>query len=262
MAILIGIFGVMVGSFANVVIYRLPIKRSIVSPPSACTACGNPIKKYDNIPILSWFILGGKCRSCKSRISFRYPLIELGTGLLFATVAWRFSSGAIPLMFAFLYLAAISIVLGMIDLDTHTLPNKIVIPSYFVGTFLLGIASLMSGNSTSIFRGLVGMTILVSFYYALAFIYPGGMGMGDVKFAGVLGLFLGYQGWGVLAVGAFSAFLLGGFFAIILIFLRKTKRKSGIPFGPWMVLGAWVGVFFSVPIVQQYLSIFGLNNQF
>ena len=261
MAILIGLFGSLVGSFLNVVVYRIPLKRSIVSPPSACTGCGTRIKGYDNIPVLSWLLLRGKCRTCKSSISARYPMVELSTGIFFGIVAWKFHGSALSLLVAFLYLASVSIVLALIDLDTHTLPNRIVLPSYFIGAFLLGVTGLMNGSPGAILRALFGMTVLGLFYFALALVYPGGMGMGDVKFAGVLGLFLGYLGWDVLLVGAFSAFILGGLFAIVLILIRKANRGTGIPFGPWMLAGAWIGVFFSTPIVQQYLSLFGLSNR-
>ncbi len=259
MVILIGFFGCLIGSFLNVVIYRTPLKRSIVSPPSACMDCGLRIKGYDNIPVLSWLILRGKCRGCKAAISMRYPVVELSTGIVFGIVFWKFHGSANSLILAFLYLAAVSIALALIDLDTHTLPNRIVIPSYFVGAILLGTTALMNGNYPSILRALAGMCVLGLFYFALALIYPGGMGMGDVKFAGVLGLFLGYLGWDVLLVGAFSAFVLGGLFALALIVFRRANRTSGIPFGPWMLTGAWVGVFFSTSIVQQYFTIFGLN---
>ena len=261
MAIIIGVFGALVGSFLNVVIHRIPLKRSIVSPPSTCTECGMRIKGYDNIPVLSWLLLRGKCRSCDGVISMRYPLVELSTGVFFGIVAWKFHGSTLSLLAAFLYLAAASIALALIDLDTHTLPNRVVIPSYLVGIVLLGITGLMENNHGAIWRSLLGMSALSLFYFGTALIYPGGMGMGDVKFAGVLGLFLGYLGWDVLLVGAFSAFVLGGLFALALIVLRKASRTSGIPFGPWMLTGAWIGVFFSTSIVQQYLSLFGISNR-
>lgn len=219
------------------------------------------IKGYDNIPVFSWLILRGKCRACSAPISMRYPIVELSTGIFFGVVAWKFHASALSLLVAFLYLAAVSIVLALIDLDTHTLPNRVVIPSYVVGIVLLGLTGVLNGNHDAILRGLLGMVALGLFYFGMALIYPGGMGMGDVKFAGVLGLFLGYLGWGVLLVGAFSAFVLGGFFALALMIFRRADRKSGIPFGPWMLTGAWVGVFFSTAIVQQYLSLFGLSNR-
>lgn len=262
MAIIVGIFGALIGSFLNVLIYRLPLKRSIISPPSACTRCGMRIKGYDNIPVISWFLLHGKCRSCKAPISVRYPIVEMITGIFFGVVAWKFHESSISLMAAFLFLAAVTIALTLIDIDTHTLPNRIVFPSYVVGISLLGVTSLIQGNHLAIYRGLIGMVSLALFYFGTALAYPGGMGMGDVKFAGVLGLFLGYLGWGVLLVGAFSAFVLGGLFALALLLLRKAKRANGIPFGPWMLIGAWVGVFFSTTIIEQYLSLFGLSNHF
>lgn len=191
----------------------------------------------------------------------RYPFVELSTGIFFGIVAWKFHASALSLLVAFLYLAAVSIVLALIDLDTHTLPNRIVMPSYVVGIVLLGVTGLVGGNHGAMLRGLSGMIALGLFYFGMALIYPGGMGMGDVKFAGVLGLFLGYLGWDVLLVGAFSAFVLGGVFALALMLFRKASRGNGIPFGPWMLAGAWVGVFFSTSIVQQYLSVFGLSNR-
>ena len=273
MAILVGAFGSMIGSFLNVVAYRVPLHRSIISPSSACPECGVPIKGYDNIPVISWFLLSGKCRSCHSLISIRYPIVELGTGVLFGFVAWKLlpkvfsnlsftalNASMVLVLIAFLYLASISVVLALIDLDTHTLPNWIVLPSYFVGVLLLGSAAAAKGDYDSMLRAGIGAISLALLYFVLAFAYPGGMGFGDVKLAGVLGLFLGYLGWGVLITGAFAGFVLGGLFGISLILLRKANRKSGIPFGPWMLLGTWVGVFFGAPISHGYLSLFGFTN--
>jgi leader peptidase (prepilin peptidase)/N-methyltransferase len=272
MAIFVGVLGVVAGSFLNVVIYRVPLKLSIVSPPSACPTCGARIKGYDNIPVVSWLLLRGKCRECRQPISARYPLVELGTGLFFAAVVLRFwpavvspdngSGGAVTgdvlVLIAFLYLAAISVVLALIDLDTHTLPNRLVVPAYVVGAALLGTAGILSGDGQALLRAAIGAAALFLVYTAMAFAYPGGMGFGDVKLAGVLGLFLGYLGWGQLIVGAFGAFLLGGVFSLVLLVLRKANRKSGIPFGPWMLAGAWIGVLVGAPIAHGYLALFGL----
>lgn len=259
MAVLIGAFGSMVGSFLNVVVYRVPLNRSIISPPSACTGCSARIKGYDNIPIFSWLFLRGKCRTCNSAISIRYPIVELGTGIFFGIVAWKFAPTTF-LLIAFLYLAAVSIALAIIDLDTHTLPNAIVLPSYFVGAVLLGGAGIASGNYSAMLRAGIGMAALWLVYLGMTLAYPGGMGFGDVKLAGVLGLFLGYLGWDALIVGTFTAFVLGGLFGLAMLAARKATRKSGIPFGPWMLAGAWVGAFFGEPIVQGYLSLFGLTK--
>jgi leader peptidase (prepilin peptidase)/N-methyltransferase len=159
----------------------------------------------------------------------------------------------------FLYFAAITVALGLIDIDTHTLPNRIVLPAYLVAIVLLVAASVVSGDYAALVRAGIGMAALWLAYAAMAFAYPGGMGFGDVKLAGVIGIFLGWSGWGALAVGALAAFLLGGLYAVALIVLRRANRKSGIPFGPWMLAGAWVGIAAGNVVFPAYLSIFGLS---
>jgi leader peptidase (prepilin peptidase) / N-methyltransferase len=266
-----GVFGSAIGSFLNVVIYRVPAKRSIVSPPSACPHCGHAIAWYDNVPVVSWMVLRGKCRNCAGPISIRYPLVELGTALFFVLVALFFGPvifaahatvaivGAVLTLIAFLYLAAISVTLALIDVDTRTLPNAIVIPAYGVGAILLGASSLLVGDYGQLLRAAIGAAALFAAYFIMASAYRGGMGFGDVKLAGVLGLFLAWLGWGTLAVGAFSAFLLGGLFGVVLLVARRAGRKSRIPFGPWMLAGAWVGVFLGEPLSAWYLGLFGLG---
>ncbi|TFB73663.1 prepilin peptidase [Cryobacterium glaciale] len=274
-AAVFGIVGALIGSFLNVVIYRVPAGRSIVSPPSSCSSCGARIRPYDNIPVLSWFVLRGECRDCKAPISPRYPMVELGTAVFFAVVAlWAFSpvdfawaavttttnvfATQLIVLAAFLYLAAISVALAMIDLDTHTLPNKILLPAYPVAAVLLAAAAFVAGEPERLLTAGIGGAALFGLYLALALISPGGMGLGDVKLAGVLGLYLGYLGWAPLLVGAFGAFLLGGVFGLLLLATRKAKRRSSIPFGPWMLLGAWLGAFFGDQVALGYLTLYGL----
>jgi leader peptidase (prepilin peptidase)/N-methyltransferase len=274
-----GVFGLLIGSFLNVVVYRVPAGMSVVAPASACPRCGKEIRGFDNVPVLSWLVLGGKCRDCREPISARYPLVELATGLLFVVVALRFwpvasASGTdalrtggtaelglaarLVLLVAFLYLMAISVALALIDLDTHLLPNAITYPSYVVLAMLLAGVSALEGDWMPFVRGLIGAAILGVAYLVLAVAVPGGMGLGDVKLAGILGLVLAYLGWGPLAVGAFAAFVLGGIFSLVLMVMRKAGRKSGIPFGPWMLAGAWVGIFVGAPIWTSYLGTIGL----
>ncbi|MBX0301790.1 prepilin peptidase [Cryobacterium sp. 1639] len=265
-----GLFGLLIGSFLNVVIYRIPAGLSISTPPSACTRCGGRIRPWDNVPVLSWLVLGGKCRDCSAPISPRYPLVELATGVSFAAVTWWMLSTAPAAtangtaivawaitLAAFLYLCAISIALALIDLDTHTLPNRIIYPAYLVSAVLLTVAALLAGEPARLFGALVGGAGLFALYLALALIRPGGMGLGDVKLAGVLGLYLGWLGWGELAIGAFAAFLLGGLFGVVLLAVRRAGRKSSIPFGPWMLAGAWTGVLFGNIIALGYLRLYG-----
>ena len=146
----------------------------------------------------------------------------------------------------------------MIDIDTHTLPNRILLPAYPVAAVLLGAAALVAGEPGRLLTALIGAGALFGLYLALALISPGGMGLGDVKLAGLLGLFLGYLGWAPLIVGAFGAFLLGGVFGLFLLATRRAKRRSSIPFGPWMLLGAWLGAFFGDQIGLGYLMLYGL----
>jgi leader peptidase (prepilin peptidase) / N-methyltransferase len=264
--------GLVVGSFLNVVIYRVPAGLSIVRPPSACPDCFHPIRYRDNVPLLSWIALRGRCRDCGAPISARYPLIEALTATAFGVVSAVWISATSDLVGAplaasavelivFLYLAAISIALGAIDLDVQRLPDAIVIPSYAVAGLFLTAAALVNGEPARLLLPVLGGTGLVIVYFLLWFFYPGGggMGFGDVKLAGVLGIFLGWFGLGPLLVGAFAPFALGGLFAIVLMVLRKAGRKTKIPFGPWMLLGAWVGISFGKPLFELYLHAVGLT---
>ncbi|GEK80997.1 prepilin peptidase [Agrococcus baldri] len=268
---LTGGFGLLIGSFLNVVIFRVPAGRSIVNPPSACGGCGNRIRPYDNVPVLSWLLLRGKCRDCSTSISARYPFVELLTGVAFVAVVLRFAPweafeistlagiGALAETLAFLVLAGIGIALAWIDLDTQRLPDAIVLPSYPVLAVLLGTAGLATGEYGDMLRAALGAAILWGGYLLMAFAYPRGMGLGDVKLAGVIGMALGWLGWPELAVGAFAAFLLGGAFAIILVLARRAGRGSGIPFGPWMLAGTAVAIFAGDPIWHGYLRLVGLE---
>lgn len=266
----VGIFGLFIGSFLNVVVYRVPLKKSVVSPPSACPHCDKHIAWYDNLPVISWLILRGKCRNCGGPISVRYPLVELGTGLFFAAITARFfdedvafnpslaGAGTLVVLVAFLYLGAISIALSLIDLDTFTLPNRIVYPAYGVGIALFLAASFLLGDFSSLLRGLLAGAILFALYFVLVWVYPKGMGFGDVKLVGVLGLFLGWLGWPEVVVGSFAPFVGGGLFSIVLLIVSKAGRKSRIPFGPWLLAGAWVGIFVGNIVSHWYLELVGL----
>jgi leader peptidase (prepilin peptidase)/N-methyltransferase len=169
--------------------------------------------------------------------------------------------GPTSLLPAVLYFLAIAVALALIDLDVHRLPDAIVLPSYPVALGLLALASWNPGGEPSWdakVRAVIGAVVLFVVYLVLAVVYPSGMGFGDVKLAGVLGLYLGFVGWGALLVGAFAAFFLGGIFSLVLLALKRVGRKSGIPFGPWMLIGAWVGIFAGNTLFASYLSLFGL----
>lgn len=251
-----GVLGLAIGSFLNVVIHRVPRGQSIARPSSACPRCSAPIRARDKVPVISWLALRGRCGNCGDRISVRYPLVEVGTALAFVAVAIRF--GPTPLTLSLLFLAAASIALTLIDLDVRRLPDAIVLPSYVVTLAGLVATSALSDDWSSLWRGILAGTALFVGYFLVLFAYPKGMGFGDVKLSGVLGLTLGYLGWGSFAVGAFAGFLLGGLFAIGLILTRRASRGSAIPFGPWMLLGTWVGIFAGQSVWDAYLGLVGL----
>lgn len=259
------LFGLVIGSFLNVVAYRVPAGISLLRE-SRCPRCSAAVRWYHNIPVLSWLGLLGRCAACDAPISVRYPIVEAATAVLFGVVAWFVPlTTALPtaalfaVLAAFWWLAAISIVLVLIDLDTRRLPDVIVLPSYVVGVALLTIACLLGADWGALLRALIGMAGLYGFYATLRFIRPDGMGGGDVKLAGVAGLYLGWLGWGPLAVGALAAFLLGGVFGIALLASGRAKRRTAIPFGPWLLAGAWLGVLAGAQIGQFYGGLYGLS---
>ena len=155
----------------------------------------------------------------------------------------------------FAYFAVISVVLSVIDLRTHRLPDRIVLPAYAVAGALLASAALLTQDWSALVRAAVGMIAMYAFYFVLRVLRPGGMGGGDVKLAGVIGIYLGFIGWGALAVGAFAAFVYGGVFGIALMLSRRAGRTTAIPFGPWMILGAWTGVFAGQAVGSWYLIL-------
>ncbi len=244
--------GLLIGSFLNVVIWRVPRGESVVSPPSACPACGRAIRPRDNVPVLSWLILRGRCRDCSARISWRYPVVELATGAVFAILAVRFGADAV--LPAFLYLGAIGVALTLIDLDVKRLPNAIVLPSYGVAIVLLAGAAVLEGQLADLVRAGLGMAALFGLYFVLALIYPAGMGFGDVKLAGVLGIYLGWLGWAEVVTGGFLGFLFGGVVGGALMALRRAGRRSQIPFGPFMLAGAFVAIVWARPLADLYLD--------
>jgi leader peptidase (prepilin peptidase)/N-methyltransferase len=256
LAVFAGVLGLAVGSFLNVVVYRVPLGRSVVRPASRCPRCGAAIRRRDNVPVLSWLLLRGRCRDCAAPISGRYPLVEGLTGVLFVGVVLRFTvvqdgAWAIP---AYLYLAAIGVALALIDLDVHRLPDAIVLPSYPAAAALLALASWGAGDWQALLRAAEGGAALWVVYLGLSLVKQGAMGFGDVKLAGILGAYLGWLGWGDLAVGAFAAFFVGGLVSVGLLLAKKAGRRTAIPFGPWMLIGAAIGIAVGAPAWEAYLG--------
>jgi len=245
------VLGLAVGSFLNVVIWRVPRRESIVRPRSHCPSCGARIKPADNVPVLSWLVLRGRCRQCRARISVRYPVIEIGCAVLFGAVGARFAdSAALP---AYLVLAAGLLALSAIDVEHYLLPNRIVFPLAGLGAALLGLAAALDGDGDAYVRALLGGLVAYGGLFTIHLISPRGMGMGDVKLALVLGLYLAWLGWGVLALGLFLGFLSGAVVGLVLIALRLRTRKDHVPFGPFLAVGTLIAVLWGPQLLDWYL---------
>jgi leader peptidase (prepilin peptidase)/N-methyltransferase len=250
LVLLCGLLGLAIGSFLNVVIWRVPRKVSVVRPPSHCPQCETPIRPLDNIPVLSWLVLQGKCRHCGNPIPVRYPLVEASCGVLFAGVAARFGSAwELP---AYLVLAAALLAISMIDLEHFIVPDRITAPLTVSALGLLGLAAIADGNGWRYGRTLLGGLAFFAFLLVLNILYPKGMGMGDVKLAFSLGLYLGWLGWGQVFLGGFLAFLLGAVVGVGLIATKIKTRKDVVPFGPFLALGAMLTILWGDPILRWY----------
>lgn len=275
------LFGLAIGSFLNVVAYRVPAGIPLTRE-SRCPQCDTGIRWWQNVPVVSWLALRGRCANCGQRISPRYPIIEAVTAVFFALVALGLmlphptpgmltDAGFWGILITLAAFAGLSVALTLIDLDVKRLPDAIVLPGWGAIVVLLLVTTLLGGASTGsatqvtgsaaqgidwwpFLRALIGGAALFLFYYLIRLISPRGMGGGDVKLAGLVGTVLGWFGWGALAFGAFAAFLLGGIFGGILLLTGRAKRRSAIPFGPWIIAGAWVGIVVGEPIGRWYLG--------
>ena len=246
------LLGLIIGSFLNVVIYRIPAGLSIVKPASRCPSCESPINARDNIPVLGWLLLRGRCRNCGARISKRYPLVEALTGVLFALTAWRHADDAgLPAM---LILVGGLVALSAIDLDTFTLPRKVIWTTYA----LCAVALLVGGLLTDDVRGIAEAAGASAAAFALLFVIhvisPRGMGFGDVRLAALIGLVLGWLEFGVVFVGLFFGFLLAAVVGIALMALKRRGRKDRIPFGPFLAGGAVLALWAGVAVIDLYLG--------
>ncbi len=245
------ILGLIIGSFLNVCIYRIPREKSVVSPPSACPSCGSQIKPWDNIPVVSYLILAGKCRNCGQKISLRYPTVELLNGLLYMAVILQFGIGwHLPLLFA---LVSAMVVITFIDLDFQIIPDAITIPGMIIGLaashFLLpdpfAKYSLLGFTSS-----LIGLLAGGASFYLIAVLSKGGMGGGDVKMMAMVGSFMGWKG--VLLTTLIGS-LTGSLVGIGLMIFKGKGRKAKIPFGPFLALGALITLFLGRVILDWYL---------
>ena len=246
-ALAVALFGLSVGSFLNVVIARLPERRSLWRPGSACPACGVGIVWYDNIPLVSFATLGGRCRACAAPISWRYPIVELVTAALWV-VAYAVFGLSAQLIVAFVLLSAL-VAITVIDLIHRIIPNTITLPGILAGV----VANLVTGR-VSLLDSLIGILVGGGLFFVIIVVTAGrGMGGGDMKLAAMFGAFLG---WKITLVSLFVAVMVGGSFGAAGLLTGRMRRKDPIPFGPFLALGGAVGLLWGERIVRWYVSGF------
>jgi leader peptidase (prepilin peptidase)/N-methyltransferase len=239
--------GLVIGSFLNVVIARLPERRSLWAPRSACPGCGNAIAWHDNIPLVSFLLLRGRCRACAAPISWRYPIVESSTAVLFA-LAWIVVDGSIVDFAMAAVLLAALVAITVIDLRYQVIPDAITLPGVVVGLA----ASLVSPRVTFL-ESAAGVLVGGGLFVAVIVLSRGGMGGGDLKLGAMLGAFLG---WKVLLVALFIAVVLGGSAAVALLASGRLARKDAVPFGPFLAVGGALALFWGDAIVAWYLGGF------
>lgn len=246
------ILGLAVGSFCNVVIYRVPEKLSVVKPRSFCPTCGEPVRSIDNIPVVSWLVLGGRCRNCREPISARYVVVELATATLFALLAFQLGpSLALP---AFFVLAGGLVAISAIDLERYIVPNRVLYPTLFIGAPLLALAGIAAGSWSRLFWAAAGGVAAFSAMYLVHVIQPKGMGFGDVRLSGLLGVYLGWFGPARVGVGFFLAFLFGSVGGLVLVILGRKTARAKVPFAPFLAGGAMFSILWGAPIVKAWLG--------
>jgi leader peptidase (prepilin peptidase)/N-methyltransferase len=250
LAVSCGLLGLAVGSFLNVVVHRVPRKESVVRPRSRCPGCGTTLAARDNVPVVSWVVLGRRCRTCGQPISIRYPLVELLTAALFAAVAVRIGpDAALP---AFLVFVSALVAISAVDLEHCIVPNRIVYPALFASVPLLVGAAAVDGEWRSLRDAAVGGLLAWGALLVIHLVSPAGMGFGDVRLAGLIGVHLGWINLRHVVLGLFLAFLTAAVTGIALIATSVRTRKDKVPFGPFLALGAVMAVLFGGPIIAWY----------
>jgi leader peptidase (prepilin peptidase)/N-methyltransferase len=243
--LIVFVFGLIIGSFCNVVIYRLPQGKSIIRPGSHCRSCAAFIQPWDNIPVLSYLLLKGRCRDCKERFSPRYPFVELSSGVLYLLL-WRKFGLTIPFAVSALFTSGL-LIITFIDLDHKIIPNIITLPGLAIG---LGLS--VWGLLITPLASVLGLLVGGSLFYLIAVVSRGGMGGGDIKLIAMIGAFLGWQG---ALFTIFSGALLGSLVGMILMLLGKKGRKDKVPFGPFLSCGAILFMLSGDDLIQWYLNL-------
>lgn len=254
MIVVAALLGLIFGSFASVVAYRVPRRESFVRGRSRCPRCGHELGARENVPVVSFVLQRARCLHCGERIAPRYVLVELTTAALFALAAWRFGPSVTAAVYAAFFW--VLVVLSVIDLDHHLLPTRVVYPALVTGWVALITVALAVGEPGRLRGALVGAAIFGGFIFVLAFVYPAGMGGGDARLAFVLGTFLGYVGApGVVLVGMFLSFLVGSLLGIGAMVITGEGRKMRVPFGPSLAAGTVIAILVGQPLLGAYLRL-------
>lgn len=251
MLIIVFLGGLLIGSFLNVCIYRIPRQESTVFPASHCTSCGASIKPYDLIPVVSFLLLKGKCRNCADSISIRYPLVELTTAALITLQAWKWGL-SLQLIF-FTVMTSVLIVITMIDLDQQLIPDGLILIIAAAGVLYLLAVQVPRFGMMNLLDNVIGFAVGGGVFFFISVVSKGGMGGGDIKLMAVLGLWFG---WEKLLFLMLCSFVGGAFISILLLILKRKGRKDAIPFGPFIALAAYFTSLYGAEIIQWYLRPF------
>jgi len=249
--IIVALLGALIGSFLNVCIYRIPRNVSIISPSSRCPSCNTPIRPYDNVPVISYILLGGRCRVCGAGISLRYPFVEILNATLYVLVFYRFGFAWHTVIFALLCSTLIAIT--FIDLDFQIIPDVITLPGIAIGLVagsLLMPDPFIRHSPLGFASSIIGLVAGGGLFYAIAVISKGGMGGGDIKMMAMVGALMG---WKSVLLTVFLGSLTGAVFGIFLMISQKKGRKTKVPFGPFLAFGTFVTMFFGQEILTWYL---------
>lgn len=244
-AVCVFIFGLLIGSFLNVCIYRIPRDKSIIFPPSQCTFCGSELHALDLVPLVSFFVLGGKCRYCKTALSWQYPAVELLTAVLF--LLSYYAQGLSVEFFIFVIFISLLIVITWIDYYWMLIPNFLLL----FGTLTAAVYHFALGDGH---KFLLGAAVGGGTLFLIYLLSRGGIGEGDIYFAGMLGGFLGFP---LIIEGLFVAFITGGLTGMLLILSKRKKRNDPVPFGPFLALGAVFAMFFGQDLWNLYFALLG-----
>lgn len=250
MILLILIYGLIIGSFLNVLIYRIPREESIVWPGSHCPACSHPLKWSDNIPLISYLLLKGKCRYCRAPISARYPLVEGLNALVYITMYLKFGFGADFVFYSLI--SSVLLAVTFIDLKEMIIPDSLVVSILFLSVAHKTVNYFLYGISPGLIGSILGLLAAGGLFAAIVIISGGGMGGGDITLIGVLGFVLGVKH---IFLNIFLSFVSGAIISIVLLAAKVKTRKDPVPFGPFIVLGFFMTVLWGQAVLNRYFNL-------